>query len=115
MIPIIFPSAGKRPLYKCLDSGISSQETIYSIAPAAKPKDIDTKFEDILDIIAPANAPIPVVIPEIIVINIAFRELNPPFFRGRATEIPSGISCMQIAIARDRPKLSEAIKPLPYC
>lgn len=102
-------------MYKCLDSGISSQETMYSIAPAAKPREIETKFEDILDIRAPANAPIPVVIPEIIVINIAFRELRPPFLRGRATEIPSGISCMQIAIASDNPKLSEAIKPLPYC
>ena len=61
-------------MYKCLDSGISSQETIYSIAPAAKPREIETKFDDILDIRAPANAPIPVVIPEIIVINIDFRD-----------------------------------------
>ena len=33
--PIIFPTNPILPLYKLLDSGISSPETIYNIAPAA--------------------------------------------------------------------------------
>ena len=66
-----------------------------------------------LDIKLPAKAPMPVVIPEIAVIIIAFKAFIPPFFSGSAIEIPSGISCIHIDIASDNPKVSEAEKPLP--
>lgn len=62
--PAIFPKADSLPLYKELDSGNNSPETIYSIAPAAKAKHIAIIFCDIPPTIAPKKAPIPVVIPE---------------------------------------------------
>ena len=37
----------------------------------------------------------------------------PPFFIGTAMEIPSGISCMQIAIASEYPKVIDASNPEP--
>ena len=62
--PAIFPYVVDFPWYNLLDSGISSPDTIYSIAPAAKLKHIAITFVDIVPNIAPKNAPIPVVIPD---------------------------------------------------
>ena len=62
--PIIFPIADILPLYNLFDSGISSPETIYSIAPAAKLRHIAMTAWDIEPTIAPKNAPIPVVMPD---------------------------------------------------
>jgi len=58
------------PWYNLLDSGISSPDTIYNIAPAAKLKQIAIIFSDIEPTIAPKNAPIPVVIPDSTTKNI---------------------------------------------
>ena len=55
-----------------------------------------------LEIRLPVKAPMPVVIPEIAVIAIAFKAFTPPFFSGSAIEIPSGISCIHIEIASDK-------------
>ena len=62
--PKILPREANLPVYILFDSGISSQETIYNIAPAAKAKHIAITVLDIFPIIAPNNAPIPVVIPD---------------------------------------------------
>ena len=51
--PSILPIADICPLYNLFDSGISSPETIYSIAPAANPKQIEIIVSDIEPIIAP--------------------------------------------------------------
>ena len=84
---------------------------MYNIHPAAKLKDRPIKFSEIFPIITPKNAPIPVVKPEIVVIKIAFSLLEPLTFKGRAIEIPSGISWSAIAIASFNPKAFE-ISPL---
>ena len=60
--PSIFPSADILPLYKLLASGVNSPVTIYSIAPAAKLKQIAITCSDILPIVLPKNAPIPYLI-----------------------------------------------------
>ena len=52
----------------------------------------------------PKNAPTPVVIPDKITKIITLRELIPPLFIGTAIDIPSGISCIAIVIAREYPK-----------
>ena len=61
--PNIFPSALILPWYSLFDSGISSPDTIYNIAPAAKLKHILITSFDIPPTNEPKNAPIPVVIP----------------------------------------------------
>ena len=111
--PKILPREANLPVYILFDSGISSQETIYNIAPAAKAKDIPIRVWDILPIIAPKKAPIPVVNPEIVAINIAFNLEEPLNFNGREIEIPSGTSCKAIAIASFNPKVEEDSKPAP--
>ena len=98
-----------------MDSGISSPETIYNIAPAANAKHIDITLCDIPPIIAPKNAPIPVVTPDKITYVITFPDFIPPFFMGTAIDIPSGISCNNIAIASESPSFTEASNPAPYC
>ena len=70
--PNILPIALILPLYNLLDSGISSPDTIYNIAPAAKLRHIAITCSDIDPTIAPKNAPIPVVIPDSITYNIIF-------------------------------------------
>ena len=67
--PIIFPTKPIRPLYNLLDSGISSPETMYSIAPAAIAKQMLIIPSDIWPASAPKNAPMPVVIPD----NITYK------------------------------------------
>lgn len=62
--PIMFPMVGNLPLYSEFDSGISSPETMYNIAPAANVRQIEITFSDIPPIIFPTKAPIPVVIPD---------------------------------------------------
>lgn len=62
--PAIFPIAVIRPEYNWLDSGINSPDTIYIMAPAANDKQIAIILCDIPPMIAPKNAPIPVVIPD---------------------------------------------------
>ena len=62
--PTIFPKVGNLPLYNEFDSGISSPETMYNIAPAANVRQIEITSSDISPIIFPTNAPIPVVIPD---------------------------------------------------
>jgi len=62
--PKIFPIAVILPLYNLFDSGISSPDTIYNIAPAAKLKHILITSFEIPPTIAPKKAPIPVVIPD---------------------------------------------------
>ena len=37
----------------------------------------------------------------------------PPFFMGTAMDIPSGISCKHMAMARLKPNLTDASKPEP--
>ena len=61
--PAIFPIDANLPLYNFFDSGISSPETIYSIAPAANARHKLIKLCDIPPKIAPKNALIPVVMP----------------------------------------------------
>ena len=90
--PTIFPIAANLPLYIFFDSGISSPETIYNIAPAGKDNAILIVTLEIFPTIPPINAPIPVVNPDIIVNKIAFLLLIPPFFNGNAIDIPSGTS-----------------------
>ena len=68
---------------------------------------------DIEPTIAPKNAPIPVVIPDSITQKITFVFDIPPFFIGTAIDIPSGISCKHIAIAKPSPKRIDASKPEP--
>lgn len=63
-IPKIFPNEENLPLYILFDSGINSHETIYNIAPAAKAKEKPINSFEMLPIIAPKNAPIPVVTPD---------------------------------------------------
>ena len=60
----MLPMVDGAPEFNLFDSGISSPDTIYSIAPAAKLKQIDIISFDIPPIIFPINAPIPVVTPE---------------------------------------------------
>ena len=62
--PIIFPINPILPLYNLLDSGISSPETMYNIAPAAIAKQVLIIPSEIWPTHAPKNAPIPVVIPD---------------------------------------------------
>lgn len=102
--PNMFPIADILPLYRLFASGISSPVTIYNIAPAANDKHSDIIVFEIDPIMLPKNAPIPVVIPDKITYIITFPELIPPFFIGAAIEIPSGISCIAIVIAREYPK-----------
>ncbi len=64
VIPNIFPKDENLPLYILFDSGINSQETIYNIAPAANAKEKPINSFDMLPIIAPKKAPIPVVTPD---------------------------------------------------
>ena len=64
VIPKILPKEENLPLYILLDSGINSQETIYSIAPAAKASDKPINSFEIFPIMAPKKAPIPVVTPD---------------------------------------------------
>lgn len=113
IIPRMLPSAGSFPLYKLLDSGINSPETIYNIAPAANARHIAIIVWEIPPIRAPKNAPKPVVMPDNITYSITFDGLIPPFFMGTAIDIPSGISCKAIAIANEYPKETEASKPEP--
>lgn len=101
------------PLYNLFDSGISSPDTIYNIAPAAKLKQIAITASDIEPISAPNNAPTPVVIPDKITYSIIFDVFIPPFFMGIDIDIPSGISCKQIAIAKLNPNFIDASKPEP--
>ena len=63
---------------------------IYNIAPAAKLKQMAITSSDIPPIIAPAKAPIPVVIPDITTKKITLPFFIPPFFIGTAIDIPSG-------------------------
>ena len=83
------------------------------MAPAAKLKQMAITSSDIPPIIAPTKAPIPVVIPDITTKNITLLFFIPPFFIGTAMDIPSGISCKQIAIAKLKPNLIDAPKPEP--
>ena len=102
--PNIFPKLVILPLYRLLASGINSPVTIYNIAPAANAKHNDIIVNEIVPIILPNNAPIPVAIPDNITYNITFIVDIPPFLSGTAIEIPSGISCIAIAIAKEYPK-----------
>lgn len=60
------------------------------MAPAAKLKQIAMIDSDIPPKMAPKNAPIPVVTPEIAVYNRALLVFMPPDFIGTDIEIPSG-------------------------
>ena len=62
--PTMLPSAVILPWYNLFDSGISSPDTIYNMAPAAKLRHIAIISFDIEPTIAPKNAPIPVVTPD---------------------------------------------------
>ena len=73
-----------------LPLAIILREIIYSIAPAAKLRQIAITSSDIPPMIAPTKAPIPVVIPDMITKNITFLFFIPPFFIGTAIDIPSG-------------------------
>lgn len=88
----MFPINPILPLYKLFDSGMSSPETMYSMAPAAIDKQILIIPSDICPTSAPKNAPTPVVTPDSIVYIRALILLIPPFFIGTDIEIPSGIS-----------------------
>ena len=63
-IPIIFPIAVVFPLYNLLDSGVSSPDTMYIIAPAANARHNPITFSDIPPNIAPSSAPNAVVTPD---------------------------------------------------
>ena len=63
---------------------------MYSIAPAAKLKQIAITSSDMPPIIAPTKVPIPVVIPDITTKKITLLFFIPPFFIGTAIDIPSG-------------------------
>lgn len=71
-MPRILPNEENLPLYILFDSGSNSQETIYNIAPAANAKEKPINSFEILPIMAPQNAPIPVVTPDNAVNIIAF-------------------------------------------
>ena len=62
---------------------------------------------------APKKAPIPVVTPDKIVYIITFILLIPPFLIGTAIDIPSGMSCNNIAIAKEYPNFIDAPNPEP--
>ena len=68
---------------------------------------------DILPTIAPKKAPTPVVIPDNITYHITFDIFIPPFFIGTAMDIPSGMSCKQIAKAKLSPNFMDASNPEP--
>ena len=101
------------PLYSLLDSGISSPDTIYNMAPAAKLRQIAITVSEIEPIIAPTSAPIPVVTPDKNTYKSMLDIFIHPFFMGTAIEIPSGTSWIAIAIARESPKLNDDSKPEP--
>ena len=107
------PNADVLPLYNLFDSGINSPETIYNIAPAAKLKHIAIISSDTFPTIAPIKAPTPVAKPDKITYVIILYIFMPPVFIGIAMDIPSGMSCKQIARARENPKLTEASNPEP--
>lgn len=92
IIPEIFPRDENLPEYRCFDSGISSQVTMQSMQPAAKLRENPIKVNDIEPKIAPKKAPKPVIIPERVVMSIAFDFEIPLFFSGSEIDIPSGIS-----------------------
>ncbi len=71
VIPKILPKEENLPLYILLDSGSNSQETIYNIAPAANANENPINSFEILPIIAPQKAPMPVVTPDNAVSTIA--------------------------------------------
>lgn len=113
VIPKMFPKYENLPWYILLDWGINSHDTMYNIAPAANASEIPINSWEILPIIAPKNAPRPVVSPDKAVKIIAIFLLWPLLFIGNEIEIPSGTSCIAIAIARDKPSVVEASKPDP--
>ena len=113
VIPIIFPKEENLPLYILFDCGINSHDTIYNIAPAANASDTPINCLEIFPIIAPQNAPIPVVTPDNAVNKTALNFPHPLLFIGNAIDIPSGTSCIAIAIAKDNPRDVEAPKPEP--
>ena len=90
--PNILPNDDILPLYNLFDSGISSPETIYNIAPAAKLKHIAIISSDTFHIILPIRAPTPVAKPDSITYIIILYIFIPPFFIGIAIDMPSGIS-----------------------
>ena len=92
----------------CLIQVLILRDEMYSIAPAAKARQIAIIVVDILPKITPKKAPIPVVIPDIIVYANAFLGFIPPDFIGTLIYIPSGISCNKIAIAKVIPNLVDA-------
>lgn len=81
--------------------------------PAAKLRENPIKVNDIEPKIAPKKAPKPVIIPERVVMSIAFDFEIPLFFSGSEIDIPSGISWRAIAIASFKPKELEDSKPEP--
>lgn len=86
---------------------------MYNIAPAANARENPINSFEIFPIIAPKNAPIPVVIPDKAVRKIALNFPYPLLFIGSAIDIPSGTSCIAIAIASDKPNVVEAPNPDP--
>ena len=86
---------------------------MYSMAPAAKLRHKDMIWVDIDPMMAPKKAPIPVVMPDSTTQKMTFPIFMPPFFMGTAIDIPSGISCRHMAIARLNPNFIEASKPEP--
>lgn len=79
-------------LHSLLYSGVSSPDTIYSIAPAANAKLKASVDDEILPKIEPNKAPTPVAIPDKNTYNNIFEDLIPDFFMGAAMDIPSGMS-----------------------
>lgn len=83
------------------------------MAPAAKASDNPINSLEMFPMIAPKNAPIPVVTPDKAVNKIALNFPYPLLLIGSAIDIPSGTSCIAIAMAKDKPKLVEASNPEP--